>query len=158
MSAQYYDIVGDIHGHEDALRRLLNELDYTVDQGAFRHAERKMIFVGDFIDRGPEQRQVLQIARAMCQAGTAIAILGNHEFNAIGWATPDGNGGFLRTQSEEHEEQHKEFLQQLGEGSADYLDTIQWFRKLSCVARLSGLSCGSRLLARAVTRRTSILR
>jgi hypothetical protein len=108
----------------------VHQLEYIEDQGAFRHAQRKMIFVGDFIDRGPEQRQVLQIARAMCQAGTASAVLGNHEFNAIGWATSDGAGGFLRTHSDTHEFQHKEFLQQLGEGSADYLDTIQWFRNL----------------------------
>jgi hypothetical protein len=46
-----------------------------------------MIFVGDFIDRGPQQREVLRIARAMCEAGSASAVLGNHEFNAIGWAT-----------------------------------------------------------------------
>jgi hypothetical protein len=97
---------------------LLIKLEYTEVQGVFRHAERQMIFVGDFIDRGPEQRQVLRIARAMCKAGTASAVLGNHEFNAIGWATSDGNV------------QHKEFPQQLGEGSADYLDTIQWFRDL----------------------------
>jgi hypothetical protein len=131
MPDQYYDIVGDIHGHADALRRLLIKLDYTEDQGAFRHAERKMIFLGDFIDRGPEQRQVLRIVRIMCEAGTASAVLGNHEFNAIGWATPDGNGEFLRTHSDEKNViQHKEFLQQIGEGSADHRDTIQWFRDL----------------------------
>jgi hypothetical protein len=45
--------------------------------------------VGDFVDRGPHQRDVLKIARDMCEAETASAVLGNHEFNAIAWAMPD---------------------------------------------------------------------
>ena len=38
----------------------------------------------------------------MCEAETAFAVLGNHEFNAIGWATPDGKGGFLRAHSQKN--------------------------------------------------------
>src|SRR5690242_9069985 len=91
-----YDVIGDIHGHADALRRLLIKLDYREIAGVFQHDTRKVIFIGDFVDRGPDQREVLRIARNMYEADTASAILGNHEFNAIGWATPDGNGGFLR--------------------------------------------------------------
>jgi Calcineurin-like phosphoesterase len=91
MSEQHYDIIGDIHGHADALRRLLTELGYVESRGIFRHASRKIIFVGDFVDRGPEQIDVLRIARNMCEAGTASAILENHEFNAIGWTTSDGS-------------------------------------------------------------------
>lgn len=96
---QGYDVIGDIHGHADALRRLLIKLEYTEVEGAFRHDSRKAIFVGDFIDRGPNQREVLRIARKMCEAGSASAVLGNHEFNAIAWATPNGNGGYLREHS-----------------------------------------------------------
>ena len=62
-------------------------LDYVEIEGIFRHPVRQMIFVGDFIDRGPQQPEVLQIARSMCEAGVAKAVMGNHEFNAIGWAT-----------------------------------------------------------------------
>jgi hypothetical protein len=53
MTVQRYDLVGDIHGHADALHRLLHELDYSEVEGLFRHPLRKMIFIGDFIDRGP---------------------------------------------------------------------------------------------------------
>src|ERR1019366_8073058 len=127
---QGYDVIGDIHGHADTLRRLLIKLEYTEVEGAFRHDSRKVIFVGDFVDRGPDQREVLRIARAMCEAGSASAVLGNHEFNAIGWATPDGNGGFLRPHSEKNKHQHKEFLCQLVEGSPDFIAAIQWFKKL----------------------------
>jgi hypothetical protein len=91
-----YDVIGDIHGHAKVLRRLLRVMDYREDDGVFRHRDRQVIFVGDFVDRGPQQREVLHIARSMCEAGTALAVMGNHEFNALGWAEPDGNGGFLR--------------------------------------------------------------
>ena len=130
MHTQGYDLIGDIHGHADPLRRLLKELKYNEDAGVFRHKTRKAIFVGDFVDRGPDQREVLRIARAMCEAGSASSVLGNHEFNAIGWATPDGNGGFLRPHSEKNKHQHEEFLCQLVEGSPDHIAAIQWFKKL----------------------------
>ena len=75
MSNQGYDVVGDIHGHADPMHRLLHKLDYAEIDGVFRHPERKMIFVGDFIDRGPQQREVLRVARAMYEAGSASAVL-----------------------------------------------------------------------------------
>jgi hypothetical protein len=76
MTAPNYDLVGDIHGHANPLHRLLDELGYAEIEGIFRHPERKMIFVGDFIDRGPEQREVLRIARSMCEAGAARSAAG----------------------------------------------------------------------------------
>src|SRR5208282_3704732 len=122
MSEPHYDIIGDVHGHADALRRLLIKLGYTESYYVFQHDTRKAIFVGDFVDRGPDQREVLRIARSMCEADTASAVLGNHEFNAIAWAIPDGEGGFLRKHSEKNADQHAEFLNQLGEGSPEYCD------------------------------------
>jgi diadenosine tetraphosphatase ApaH/serine/threonine PP2A family protein phosphatase len=134
-----YDVIGDIHGHADALRRLLTKLEYSEVDGVFCHATRKVIFVGDFVDRGPEQREVLRIARAMCDAEVAFAVLGNHEFNAIGWATADGKGGFLREHSEKNTKQHEEFLRQLGDGSLEYNDAIRWFRGLPVWLEYPGL-------------------
>lgn len=139
MSVQGYDIIGDIHGHAYALRRLLIKLGYSELRGVFRHAVRKVIFVGVFVDRGPEQREVLRIARAMCDAETAFAVHGNHEFNAIAWATPDAKGGFLRAHSEKIAKRHQEFLQQLGEGSSEYYDAIRWFRSLPVWLEFPGL-------------------
>jgi hypothetical protein len=130
MTIQGYDLVGDIHGHADALHRLLHKLDYTQVEGVFRHSQRKMIFVGDFIDRGPEQREVLRIARAMCEAGVASAVMGNHEFNAIGWAAKNTDGKFLRSHSEKNASQHARFLRQIEESSADHKDALSWFRSL----------------------------
>jgi hypothetical protein len=72
-----YDIIGDIHGHAAKLQRLLQRLGYEERDGIYRHASRQLIFVGDFTDRGPEIRRTLQIARAMIDAGTARAVMGN---------------------------------------------------------------------------------
>jgi hypothetical protein len=138
MNVQGYDIVGDIHGHAEHLCRLLEKLGYVENEGVLRHRERKMIFVGDFIDRGPEQREVLRIARSMCEAGSASAVLGNHEFNAIGWAAKNNDGGFLRSRSAKNAHQHAEFLRQVGADSSDHEDAVRWFRTLPVWLELPG--------------------
>lgn len=134
-----FDIIGDIHGHADALRRLLNVLGYQERDGLFRHPERRAIFVGDFVDRGPEQVAVLQIVKAMCDAALAFAVMGNHEFNALAWSEADGNGGFLRPHTEKNAHQHKEFLRQIGDGSRAYREALQWFRSLPVWLDLVGI-------------------
>ena len=139
MTFQGYDLVGDIHGYANALHRLLRELDYAEIEGVFRHPERQMIFVGDFIDRGPQQGEVLRIARSMCKAGTARAVMGNHEFNAIGWAAQNSDGKFVRSHSAKNERQHAKFLNQMEEDSADHRDAVAWFRSLPIWLDIPGL-------------------
>ena len=137
---EQFDLIGDIHGHADALMRLLSALGYTEVDGVYRHPDnRRVIFVGDFIDRGPHQRKVLSIARRMCDAGSALAVMGNHEFNALAWATPDGHGGFLRARTEKNRKQHEEFLRQIGDGSADHKDALDWFQTLPVWLEIPGL-------------------
>jgi hypothetical protein len=133
-----YDLVGDIHGHADALHRLLHQLDYAEIEGVFGHPERRMVFVGDFIDRGPQQREVLRIARCMCEVGAAKAVMGNHEFNAIGWAATKEGGGFLRSHSAKNGSQHAKFLGEIGENSLAHRDAISWFRTLPIWLDLPG--------------------
>lgn len=87
-----FDIIGDIHGQYDALEALLGRLGYAKSGGVWRHSERKAIFVGDLIDRGPQQRKVMDTVRAMTENGSAYCILGNHEFNAISYFTKDKDG------------------------------------------------------------------
>jgi len=89
-----YDVIGDIHGHAEELRTLLQQLGYEERNGRYVAEGRNAIFVGDFIDRGPAIREVLQIARAMVSRNGAYAVLGNHEFNALCYHTPDPVGSF----------------------------------------------------------------
>lgn len=128
-----YDIVGDIHGHYDQLEAMLRKLGYAQREGAWRHATQKMVFVGDLVDRGPKQVEVVDTVRRMVEAGSALCILGNHEFNAVCWATPDPDepGAFLRRHGKPgNRKQHQEFLRQVGEGSALHCDIVAWFRTL----------------------------
>lgn len=126
-----YDIIGDIHGHAEALVTLLAKLGYTESQFGFCHPERKAIFLGDLIDRGPEQVRVLTIVRAMVESGFAHCILGNHEFNAIGWLTKKQDGhGYLRTRNSKNKNQHAEFLSQVGEESDEHHYWVNWFKTL----------------------------
>jgi hypothetical protein len=78
-----FDIIGDVHGHASLLKNLLKTMGYQKGSTGYSHADRKAIFVGDFLDRGPEIRQTLLLIRKMTENGHALAILGNHEVNAI---------------------------------------------------------------------------
>lgn len=53
-----YDIIGDIHGQASTLEQMLLRLGYRDEGGVFRHPERKVVYLGDFIDRGRAQRGV----------------------------------------------------------------------------------------------------
>lgn len=78
-----YDIVGDIHGHAELLKKMLTGWGYIKSPGGYYHPERKVVFTGDFINRGPEIRKTVKLIRNMVENGNALAIAGNHEINAI---------------------------------------------------------------------------
>ena len=131
MIVSSYDIIGDIHGHSRSLKALLGVLGYLEEGGVYRHPSRKAIFLGDFIDRGDFQREVIDIVRPMVDSGTALAAMGNHEFNAIAYYTPDHEaGGYLRPHSEKNTKQHQAFLDAYAGSPAEYKDVINWFRTL----------------------------
>lgn len=90
------DLIGDIHGHADQLEALLQKLGYTKTNGAYAHPEHTVLFVGDYIDRGPKIRETLEIVKAMVDSGNAIALMGNHEYNARCFHFQETEGGHLR--------------------------------------------------------------
>ncbi|MEO7490067.1 MAG: metallophosphoesterase [Ferruginibacter sp.] len=69
------DLIGDIHGHATKLKELLQKLGYTKQQNGYKHPGRKVLFVGDFIDRGPEIRETLGIVKQMVDNDNAIALI-----------------------------------------------------------------------------------
>ena len=89
------DFIGDIHGHCDELRALLKKLGYVEHDGAFRYpgGGRKVVFLGDYIDRGGQVRDTVNLVRAMRDIGSAVALMGNHEFNALCFWQRNGSGG-----------------------------------------------------------------
>lgn len=124
-----YDIIGDIHGHADELKSLLKRLGYILKGNTFSHPTRKVLFLGDYIDRGQQQKEVITIVRNMVDAGNATAIIGNHEYNAILFST-NIEGEFLRKHSENNLKQHKSFLNEYSYGSNEYYEVINWFKSL----------------------------
>jgi hypothetical protein len=86
------DIVGDVHGEIVALHELRRRLGYD-DKG--RHREgRRLVFVGDLGDRGPDSPGTVEWIRDLVDRGRAQAILGNHDFNALAAAA----GGPMKTE------------------------------------------------------------
>lgn len=86
------DIVGDVHGEIEALRDLLKQLGYAKD-GA--HPEgRRLVFVGDLCDRGPDSPSVIDCVANLVEAGRAYAVLGNHELSVLRGLKKDGNDWF----------------------------------------------------------------
>jgi len=137
-----YDVIGDIHGQADKLIALLTKLGYTQRGLLWVPPEgRQAIFLGDLIDRGPKQIAVLETVHSMVEAGYARVVMGNHEFNAIGYVTPNKKqpGQFLRKHSLKNIKQHAEFLEQVGEGSEQHVKWVDWFRTLPPFLDLGGI-------------------
>lgn len=133
----HYDIIGDVHGHAEELKQLLTQLGYQRSGHGFRHDERQVVFVGDFIDRGPGIRETIQIARATVENGNGHAVMGNHEYNAIAFHTPcPARPGFFRKRTEKNQHQHQTTLDQLS--SLEMRDAIKWFKTLPVAIELDG--------------------
>jgi polynucleotide kinase-phosphatase len=85
-----FDIIGDVHGCADELQSLLGALGYDVRwDGSTVHVGapngRKLVFVGDLVDRGPRTPDVLRIAIAAAEAGNAYVVQGNHDQKLCRW-------------------------------------------------------------------------
>ena len=114
------DVIGDIHGYADKLVGLLQQLGYVHNGQHFvPPADHRALFIGDLIDRGSQQVATLEIVFAMLDADVADAVMGNHEYNALAFATPDADDSsqYLRSHNEIHTRQHEAFLAEIPFGS-----------------------------------------
>lgn len=84
-----FDIIGDVHGCFDELQELLLKLNYSINQvvetennfgfNVIAPENRKAIFVGDLVDRGPDSPSVLRLVMSMVNSGVAYCVPGNHD-------------------------------------------------------------------------------
>ena len=126
-----YHIIGDIHGHGDKLEGLLQHMGYVRQEGVYQQPDAKVVFLGDFIDRGKQHRQVLGIVKPMVEAGHALAVMGNHEFNAIAYHTPHPKTGEpLRPHTDKNTDQHQAFLDEYRLHDEETREIIDWFKTL----------------------------
>src|ERR1700722_9147109 len=69
--------VGDVHGRADLLGALLSRID--ADLKAYPIAQSVQVFLGDYIDRGPQSREVIELLVARRRQHTMLCLKGNHE-------------------------------------------------------------------------------
>lgn len=134
------DIIGDIHGHATELEALLQKLGYREESGHFAHPQgRKVVFLGDYIDRGPRIKRVLEIVRGMVESGNAYAIMGNHEMNALHFMTADPastrEDPYLRSHSEAHVKQFQATRSQLTDDELKFW--LDWMMELPLWLKLT---------------------
>jgi serine/threonine protein phosphatase 1 len=72
--------IGDIHGCLDKLERLIAACEAHADGRPAR-----WVFLGDYVDRGPDSRGVIELLmrREQAQPGAVVCLRGNHEQMAI---------------------------------------------------------------------------
>lgn len=77
--------IGDIHGCIAKLQRLFERLPYTKGRDT-------LVFLGDYIDRGPCSREVIEFIRNLQDGGhNLIPLMGNHEYYLLEFAKTDND-------------------------------------------------------------------
>ena len=139
-----YDIIGDVHGCANTLARLLDQMGYRKVNGVYRHSRRQAIFIGDIIDRGPRIREALHLVRDMVEHGSARIVMGNHEYNALGYCTrarPGSGKKWLR----EHNARHDRLIMETLDQFEAYLH--EWKGFSECIYTISLIIDGETLRA-----------
>ncbi|WP_417686960.1 metallophosphoesterase [Pseudidiomarina gelatinasegens] len=125
-----FDIIGDIHGCANTLVHLLEQMGYRKINGVYQHRRRQAIFIGDIIDRGPRIREALHLVRDMVEHGSARMVMGNHEYNALGYCTrarPGSGKKWLREHNARHDRLIRETLEQFEHYPHEWNDFLEWF-------------------------------
>lgn len=121
-----FDIIGDIHGCFEELSELLKTLGYVIHHDSkyvvSHPQERKVIFLGDLVDRGPNTPAVLKLVMDMTAAGIAFCVPGNHDIKLIrklkGQDIKVAHG--MQDSLEQLERESKDFIQRV----IDYIDGL----------------------------------
>ncbi|QPF87102.1 serine/threonine protein phosphatase [Bradyrhizobium genosp. L] len=69
--------IGDVHGRADLLQSLLTVIDADLARSAPERAIQ--VFLGDYVDRGPDSRAVLDLLIDRSQTHETVCLKGNHE-------------------------------------------------------------------------------
>ncbi|MFE8071920.1 metallophosphoesterase [Marinobacteraceae bacterium S3BR75-40.1] len=130
---QGYDLIGDVHGCAHTLRHLLEKMGYRKVNGVYSHPRRQAVFVGDIVDRGPRIREALHTVRDMVERGSARIVMGNHEYNALGYCTrarPGSDQTYLREHNSRHSRLIAETLEQFANHPHEWNEFLEWFYTL----------------------------
>lgn len=117
-----FDIIGDIHGCWSELQTLLTQLGWQIEPEISHPEGRKLVFLGDLVDRGPNPVEVLRFAMRAVGSGVALMVPGNHDIKlvrALNGAKVTLNHGLAETmerlvqEPEEFRREVAQFLDQL---------------------------------------------
>lgn len=86
--SQHYDIFGDIHGHGATLAAALSAKGYGGPGGLRAPTGHHAVFVGDLVDRGPNNKLALQLVMELVARDDASMVIGNHDLNFIALRRP----------------------------------------------------------------------
>jgi len=134
-----YDIIGDVHGHATLLKKLLKTLGYVKSIHGYNHPDRKAVFVGDFLNRGPEIRQTISLIRSMVDSGAAYAVLGNHEINNILYYLKDEKHIPLLKKRGKRYFSVTETIQEFAAYPDEWKEYRRWMRRLPLFLELDGI-------------------
>jgi hypothetical protein len=134
-----YDIIGDVHGYAQPLKHLLGKLGYKKTNGSYAHPERKAVFTGDLVNRGPQIRKTVRIVRAMVENGNAFAILGNHEINAIIAGLKDKKGNPLIKPPLKNFISVLKTVEAFSNSREEWKSHLKWFRTLPLFLEMDGI-------------------
>jgi hypothetical protein len=130
------DVIGDVHGEIGALEDLLRVLGYA---GRGEHPQaRRIVFIGDLCDRGPDSPAVIRRVQAMVAAGTAQCLLGNHELNVLRGVRKEANGWFF---ADDHDRRRGLYLdaRRLGDDDEARREVRRFFASLPVVLERADL-------------------
>ncbi|CAN5267198.1 metallophosphoesterase family protein [soil metagenome] len=85
--------VGDIHGRLDLFEGLLDRIDADLSRLP-EGGQAALILLGDYVDRGPKSREVIELARSLEGSGGCVvhALKGNHEEALLDFLREPGEG------------------------------------------------------------------
>lgn len=117
-------IVGDIHGCIDEFNELLDKLSYDKDSD-------RLILLGDLVDRGPDSKAVVQLARKM----DLECVMGNHEHKFMKW--------FRSSVGAQSILGHKSYYNELSDEDINYIARMPYYIKLDNIIIVhAGLRAG----------------
>ena len=154
--ATMYDLIGDIHGCATALKALLTTMGYRERDGVWQHPTRQVIFLGDFIDRGPaagrgdgdRSRDGRRRAGARRHGQSRIQRRG------LGDADLDGFGCAFATPYRGQSQTARDVSRSGRRGQSAAPSADRLVSRPAALARSAGSACRARLLASAVRSRS----
>lgn len=81
-------VIGDIHGCHEALTHLLNKVAHRADT---------LVFLGDYVDRGPHSKEVVTTVLTLCKSHPrVITLMGNHDWLFLQYLNGEESSLFLQ--------------------------------------------------------------